>query len=184
MTSLLDRFSRIDDVSPSTLSEQLRTEHDGFLSERRGVVGSALGAAGALGMVVLYQTGLISHLPEPPGSIFDADTVDASDEAYSWFSTPDATLGLNSNATTIVLAALGGKDRAQRLPWVPLLLAVKTGADAVQAAKLTRDQWTKHEAFCFWCLLAAGFSVGAAAFALPEAREAVRVLTGDSADRS
>jgi hypothetical protein len=30
-----------------------------------------------------------------------------------------------------------------------------THTHAAQAAKLTVDQWTKHRAFCFWCLTAA-----------------------------
>ena len=169
-------LTQIDTVSPTELSQQLRDAVDGFLTQRRGIVGCALGAAGAMGVITLYQTGLISHLPEPSLSFFDADKVDAAAEAYEWLSAPDAAIGLNSYATTIVLAAMGGKDRAERRPWLPLILALKTGADAVQAAKLTRDQWTKHGAFCFWCLLAAGCSFGAIALAIPEARRALRVL--------
>jgi uncharacterized membrane protein len=130
-----------------------------------------------MGVVALYQMGVISHLPEPPLPYFNADKVDASAEAYDWFSMPDAPIGLASYAGTAVLSAIGGTDRAKRLPWIPLLLAVKAGADAAQAAKLTRDQWTNHRAFCAWCLLAAGFSVGTVALALPEARAALRALT-------
>ena len=52
--------------------------------------------------------------------------------------------------------AMGGKDRAQKQPWIPLALVGKATADALQAAKLTYDQWEKHEAFCIWCLVAAG----------------------------
>ncbi len=37
-----------------------------------------------MGQVVsLYQTGVISHLPDPPLPVFDADKVDASDYATS-----------------------------------------------------------------------------------------------------
>lgn len=175
-------FFSLDRIVPSELSRQLRTEDGGFLSKRRGIVNCALGAAGAMGLVSLYQMGVISHIPEPPLPGFNADEVDASEEAYQWFSTPDGPIGLASYAGTTVLAAVGGRNRAQRLPLLPLVLAVKTGADAAMAGRLTRDQWTKHQAFCFWCLVAAGCSVGAAALAIPEAREALRVLRSQSSD--
>lgn len=175
-------FFSLDRIAPAELSRQLRTEDGGFLWERRGIISCALGAAGAMGLVSLYQTGVLSHLPEPDLPGFNADKVDASDEAYQWFSTPDGPIGLASYAGTTVLAAVGGRDRAQRIPLIPLVLAVKAGADAAMAAKLTRDQWTKHRAFCLWCLLAAGCSMGAAALAVPEAREALGTLRSQTSD--
>jgi tellurite resistance protein TehA-like permease len=74
------------------------------------------------------------------------------------------------------LAAMGAKDRAATQPWIPLALLAKTTADAAQAAKLTIDQWTKHKAFCFWCLLAAAATFAALPLAVPEAVEAVNHL--------
>ena len=56
----------------------------------------------------------------------------------------------------MILAAMGGEDRAGQRPWLPLALAGKVALDALGAGKLTIDQWTKHRAFCLWCLLAAG----------------------------
>jgi hypothetical protein len=74
------------------------------------------------------------------------------------------------------LAAMGGKDRAITRPWVPLALLAKTTADAAQAAKLTVDQWTKHEVFCFWCLLAATVTFVSLPLAVPEAMVALKQL--------
>ena len=68
---------------------------------------------------------------------------------------------------------MGAKNRAETRPWLPLALLAKTTADAAQAAKLTIDQWTKHKAFCFWCLLAAAATFAALPLAVPEAVEAV-----------
>ncbi len=124
----------------------------------------------------LYQLGVIDHLPEPPLPLLDADKVDASPEAYRYLSTPDGVLGLASYAATAVLASMGGPDRARTTPWLPLLAAAKTGADAAQAAKLTRDQWTEHRAFCSWCLLAAAATFATVPLVLPEARDALRRL--------
>ncbi|MEO6870587.1 MAG: vitamin K epoxide reductase, partial [Chthoniobacterales bacterium] len=57
-----------------------------------------------------------------------------------------------------------------------LALVAKTGLDAAQAAKLTVDQWTKHKAFCSWCLLAAATTFAALPLAVPEALAALKSL--------
>lgn len=163
-------------MTPKLLSEQLRLDDDSFLPQRRGIVGCALAAAASMGLITLYQIGIIKHLPEPPLPGFDADKVDASDEAYSYLQTPDAFIGLGSYAATMGLAAMGSKDRAATQPWIPLALLLKTTADAAQAAKLTVDQWTKHRAFCFWCLLAAAATFAALPLAAPEAIAAMQQL--------
>ena len=48
--------------------------------------------------------------------------------------------------------------------------------DALQAAKLTYDQYAKHRAACFWCLVAAAATFVTAALVVPEARSAAREL--------
>lgn len=101
----------------------------------------------AWGLIALYQTGIIRRLPDLPLPLMDADKVDVSDEAYAKLSMPNAFLGLGSYAATMGLAAMGGKDRAKTQPWIPLALAAKAGVDALQAGKLTYDQWAKHKAF-------------------------------------
>lgn len=177
MNAIAER-TRLSSLSPKQLSRALRTGTSDALKRRRGVLALSLTAAGSMGLISLYQMGVIDHLPEPPLSLLDADTVDASEEAYAYFSAPDGVLGLASYAATAVLAAVGGPDRARTMPWLPLLAVVKTGADAAQAAKLTRDQWTKHRAFCSWCLLAAGATFATIPLVLPEARDALRRLLG------
>ena len=158
------------------LSQELRESEGGYLRQRRGIVALGMAAAGSMAFIALYQIGILRHLPEPPLPGFDADKVDASEEAYSKLQMGDAFLGLGSYAATMGLAAMGGADRAQSQPWIPLALLAKTGADAAQAAKLTVDQWTKHEAFCFWCLLAAAATFAALPLAMPEALAAAKNL--------
>jgi uncharacterized membrane protein len=159
-----------------TISLELRTSDSAAMRRRRGVVGLSLLAASAMGVIGLYQTGLIRHIPEPGLPGLDADKVDASPEAYSKLSTPDALLGLGSYAATAALAAMGGEDRGDRRPWIPLALAGKIGFDVVQASILTLDQWVKHRSFCSWCLLATAATLASAPLALPEAVRAVRSL--------
>ena len=175
----LAKLTQLSPLSPKQLSRALRTGTGDALKKRRSVLALSLTAAGSMGLIALYQLGVIRHLPDLPGRYFDADKVDASDEAYAYFSTPDGPLGLASYAATAVLAAAGGPDRAQTTPWLPILAAAKTGVDAAAAAKLTVDQWTEHRAFCVWCLLAAGATFATVPLALPEARDALRALGGD-----
>ncbi len=165
-------------MKPAQLSHALRTGDGEHLRHRRRILSLALGAAGSMGIISLYQMGVIRHIPEPPLPRLHADKVDASAEAYSYFSTPDAVLGFVSYAGTMVLAAMGAPDRARSRPRIPLVLAGKVVADALQAGKLTVDQWIKHRAFCGWCLLAAGLTFAAVPEALPEARAAWQTLRG------
>lgn len=157
-------------MNPAQLSRALRHSNDPFLARRRRVIGLSLISIASMSVITLYQTGIIKHLPEPPG--FDADKVDASEEAYALFATPDAALGLVSYAATLALAAMGGPDRAWKQPWIPLALATKALLDAAQAGRLTVDQWTKHRAFCSYCLVAAGATFAALPLVIPEARAA------------
>jgi hypothetical protein len=53
------------------------------------------------------------------------------------------------------------------------------GIDAVQAAKLTWEQWAKHRAFS-WCLLAAGATFAAVLLMIPAARAALRSISARS----
>lgn len=179
MTVRNDLHPKESNVStePERLSHDLRWGDSEHLRGRRRVLQLALGAAGCMGMISLYQMGVVRHLPEPPLPHLNADEVDASAEAYARLSTPDAVLGFASYAGTMVLAAMGGPDRAASRAWIPLALGAKVAADALQAGKLTIDQWTKHREFCGWCLLAASFTFAALPAALPEARTALRTLT-------
>ena len=164
------------ELAAAQLSRELRQQSTPYLARRRGVVMLSLAASASMGVIALYQMGLIRHLPEPPLPHFNADRVDASAEAYEKFSMPDAVLGFGSYAATMGLAAMGSSDRAAKQPWLPLALAVKVGFDVANAAKLTVDQWTKHRAFCFWCLLAAAATFAAAPLVIDEAVAGVRSM--------
>lgn len=171
------------DVNEETavqLSRELRTANTPSLRRRRGIVGLSLIASGSMALIAAYQMGLIRHLPEPPLPMFDADKVDASAEAYERFSVPDAILGLGSYAATMALASMGGKDRAREMPLIPLALAAKVAFDVANAAKLSVDQWKRHRAFCFWCLLAAGATFAMAPLAVQEAVASARSRTTPS----
>lgn len=160
------------DAPAAELSRELRRGSGEHLDRRRKAAGWVLLAAGSMAAISLYQLGVIPHLPEPPIPGLDADKVDAAEQAYAKLSMPDAVLGLHSYSTTLALIAMGGRDRARTAPWIPLALAAKATVDALQAAKLTVNQWTEHRAFCSYCLVAAGATFATLPLVLPEAREA------------
>lgn len=171
-------------TTPLALSRQLRHGASPALRRRRAVAGLTLAGIGSLSLVTLYQLGVLRSLPEPPLAHFDADCVDASSEAYALLATPDGALGVASYAVTLVLAAMGGEGRAGQQPWIPLALAVKVTFDVLASAKLTLDQWTRHRAFCFWCLLAAVASFTTAPLIVPETIETLAQLRAKRAERA
>lgn len=154
------------------VSDDLRRGSGSFLEQRRRIAGLSSLAGFALGVVGLYQFGLLRRVPEPPLPIFGADAVDAAGEAYQELKTPDAALGLLSTAITLMLAGAGDRDRARTASWLPVLLAVKTAGDAAGGLLLT-EQLTKHRKLCFWCTIAALAQIATLPLALPEARAAL-----------
>ncbi len=158
------------------VSDDLRRRTSPDLRRRRRQTGLMAAATAAMGLISLYQTGIVRHLPDPPLPGFDSDRVDASGEAYETFKTPDATLGIASYGATLALIGMGTADRARSQPWIPLAAAAKLAYDSVGAAWLTAEQISKHRALCFYCLLASASTWGALGYAVPEARSALRSL--------
>lgn len=158
------------------VSDALRRQNSTHLTARRRVAALQTVATGALAIVGLYQFGLLRGVPEPPLPGLDADAVDASGEAYVLFSTPDSALGIASAGATLALAGMGGADRAQQRPILPLALFAKVVVDAVGGLFLTAEQLTKHRKVCSWCTVAAVSLVASVPAAWPEARDAGRSL--------
>lgn len=164
--------SLIAPADPEQLGLEIRSADDRLTHRRRQVVGLSMISAGCMGVIALYQFGITKHVPEPALPMLDADKVDGSGEAYQTLSVGDAFLGFVSYGVTMLLAAMGGPRRHVTNPALPLALAAKSLLDASQAAKLTVDQWTKHRAFCSWCLTAAAATFAVVPAAIPEARAA------------
>jgi uncharacterized membrane protein len=158
------------------VSDDLRRGGGDFLDQRRRVASLTSLAAFALGVVGLYQFGVLRHVPEPPVPFLDADAVDASAEAYEQLKTPDAALGLVNAGVTLVLAGMGDRTRSTTSPWVPLALAGKTAVDAAGGLYLLAEQVTKHRKVCSWCTVASLAQIATLPLTLPEARAAVRHL--------
>jgi len=166
-------------MEPKQLSQELRQGKNPDMTRRRAIIGLSM-LGGSMGqLVTLYQTGIVSHLPDPPGQqLFDADRVDASNYAYSRFNSPDGPIMVVNYALTGWLAAAGGLDRARRNPLIPIAMGIKLVLDSVVAAELAREEWSENKAFCEYCQVATVCSVASLALAVPEVLTAVRTLLG------
>lgn len=165
-------------MNPTQLSEELRKGNNPHMTRRRWIIGlSTLG--GSMGqLVTLYQTGIVSHLPDPPVPIFDADKVDASNYAYSRFNSPDGPLMVGNYAVTAWLASAGGLERARRNPLIPIAMGIKLVFDSALSAELAREEWKENKAFCEYCQVATVCSLASLVLAVPEVVEAFRTLFG------
>lgn len=163
-------------MNAEELSRALRTSDHPDLARRRMISGLTLGSIGIMGLITLYQMGIIKRMPEAALPYLNADKVDASEEAYARLAMPDGALGIVSYAVTLALASMAGPDRARTRPLIPLALTAKAAVDAIQAGQLTVDQWVRHRAFCSWCLLTAGITFAVLPMTIPEARSAWRSL--------
>ncbi len=164
-------------LSPSRLSDELRTDRSPDLARRR--VGIALSLIGAAigGVVSLYQTGITRRLPDIlPGDIFDAEQVDASDYAYRHLQMPDGPMMVANYALTAAALAAGGTSRAEENPALPLVAAAKALTDVVVTAALARSEWAENRKLCSWCQVATVLTLVTAVLTLPEARRAVAEL--------
>jgi uncharacterized membrane protein len=173
-----DGVGRRSTPAAERVSDDLRRGNGDHLARRRRQTALVLGATAAMGVITMYQTGILRRLPDPPLAGVDSDKVDASGEAYVMLHTPDATLSIANYGVTLALIGMGGANRWREQPVIPLLAAAKLMSDAGGAAWLTVEQITKHKALCAYCLAAAAASVAAIPQALPEARAAWREVLG------
>lgn len=159
--------------APAALSRQLRYGQGRLITHRRVGVAMSLVSAACMGLIALYQMGLIRQVPEPRWPGLDADRIHGSDQAYAILRTPDGVLGFGSFALSLMLAAAGGLDRTTRSPWLPLAWSAKAIGDALMALKLTLDEAFRYRTFSLWALLATGATLATVPMALIEAAAAM-----------
>jgi uncharacterized membrane protein len=102
-------------------------------------------ALGTLVPVLLHQVGVLGHLPDPPGAVFDSDRITESHAAHP-FGVPDAALGLASYSVTLALL-LAARSQPKARP----LLALKLAADGGLAGFNMVRQLVQFRRVCSWC---------------------------------
>ena len=162
-------------LSVDELRSELQTSTDPDLRRRRAIVVTSLFGMTSMGLVTLLQTGVIRHLPDPPLDSFDSDQVNTSDTAYA-LGAPDGALSLAGLAINVPLAAFGGDSRAERIPYVPIAAAVKSGVEAVAAGWYFNQMPAKEKKWCAYCIAGAIANFTVFALTLPEAVKAWRHL--------
>jgi len=173
-----DGIGRPTSKAAERVSDALRRGSGAMVRRRRRAAGLTLAACGSMGVVALYQFGLVRHLPEPPASWLQSDRVDAAGEAHAFGLTPDTALAISSYGGDAGSDrhGRGGSGAAPSVDAGPA--AGQLAIDAAGAARLTLEQASKHRAFCFWCLMATAATAAAVPYSLPEARAALHRIRG------
>lgn len=114
---------------------------------RKIAIASGTAAVVSLIPVVLRQTGVIEHLPDPAGEVWDSDGIVMSKAAHP-MGVPDGVLGIASYAATIALLADGR-----------CVARAKLVCDASAAGFNVVRQVVKFGRLCSWCMAAAVFTV-------------------------
>ena len=166
-------------MEPQELRKELQEANTPDLQKRRAVIVASLAGIASMTAVTLLQTGIIKHLPDPPFESFDSDEVNSSDTAYR-FGLPDGPVSLASLALNIPIAAFGGADRPRKHPWVSIVAAAKAAAEAVAASWYFYQMPAKEKAWCGYCISGALANIAIAALTIPEAREAISVLSNST----
>jgi uncharacterized membrane protein len=109
------------------------------------LIAASCTALATLVPVALYQTGILSRLPDPPLRIFDSERITMSSAAHP-LGIPDGLLGLGSFGATLALALLARRD-----PNSKKLLGLKLTLDASVAAFNAGRQVVKFRKLCSWC---------------------------------
>lgn len=114
-------------------------------NDDRLLIASSCLALATLVPVALYQTGLVSDLPDPPLRIFNSRRITQSKAAHP-FGIPDSLLGLASFATTLTLALV-----ARRREGAKTILGAKLSLDASAAVFNAARQVISFGKLCSWC---------------------------------
>jgi hypothetical protein len=148
---------------------------------RRRIIGLSIVSAGMLGVISLFQIGLLKHLP-PKCGILDAEAVHGSRRAFALLGgTPDGVLGMGSYVATASLAAIGPPNRVTTMPALPLALGAKCLLDAVLSTWFSASQWKDFRKLSPWTMVIAAATVGSLAAVTPEIRVTVHRLVRNRA---
>jgi uncharacterized membrane protein len=165
-------------AGPHELRHDLRDTNEPGVLLRRALIGTSLVGIACMGIVTLFQSGAIKHLPDPAIEGFDSDKVNSSDTAYGW-GMPDAPLSIVSHAVNIALATVGKADRYEAQSWVPLLAAAAAAPSAAVSAKYVFYQMPVEEkGWCPYCIIDGLTHMAAFGFTLWEAGRAAGRVSG------
>lgn len=135
-------------------------KRSGKAAESRRNIG-LLNAIGLINFVPvsLYQLGIIRHLPDLPGKLFDSDYVNASKDAQV-AGVPDGTVGLLIYATNLVLVGVALKKKKKGNVF-DYMLAGNALAQAGGGAYYLYNMAARQKKICLYCMAGAFINLAA-----------------------
>ena len=100
--------------------------------------------------ISLFQLGIIRHLPDLPGALFDSDYVNSSKEAQI-AGIPDAPISLMLYAANIGLVAGALRTRKKRNAFDYLVAGITLG-QAASGAHYLYNMITEQKKVCLYCV--------------------------------
>jgi uncharacterized membrane protein len=175
MHAMLQKFG---EAQPDILRKDLRLGETPELRLRRATVGASLVGIACMGIVSLFQSGIVKHLKDPPIKDFDSDKINSSDTAYGW-GMPDAPISIVAHSVNLALATVGGAERSQKQPWVPLAATAAASIPAATAAKYLFYQMpVREKGWCPYCIVDALTHIATLGFTLWGSYKAIRKEPG------
>ncbi len=159
------------------IRKQLRSGKSPSLQRRRKI--ALLSAIGLVdfSMISLYQVGVIKHMPDPPGKIFDSDKANGSHKAYA-AGVPDGPITLVAFGMNILLASAGGSRKSGRHPIFDVLLGALVTGTALGSINYMYNMITVQEKACPYCMVGALLNFVMVPYALPDAKNSLKKLLG------
>ena len=115
-------------------------------SASKVAIGASALAIASLAVISARQLGLIKHLPDLPGEVFQSDALTTSPDSRV-LGLPDGPLGLVNYAVTLLLALRGHP-----------LAKYKAAFDLSYTVSRSGGTYLRKKELCGWCLIALGCS--------------------------
>lgn len=159
----------------SSVRHQLRKGKSKSLRRRRTI--ALLSVFGILDFIVisLYQIGVIRHMPDVPGKIFDSDKANGSKDAYV-MGVPDGPISLFLYALNIVLASAGGSRTSGRHPIFDILSGGVIFGSVLGGIHYMLNMIFKQQKACVYCIFGALLNFAMIPPLMPELRKSLREI--------
>jgi uncharacterized membrane protein len=155
-------------LSSTNIGSELLQGSSPHLRRRRRL--GAVATTGAMVSLVvgLRQMGVLEHLPDFPGRIWNSDAVTTSRPAYI-LGAPDAPLGALGFTAAVILASRLGASAPGARRWVGRLLGATVLGLAGGAAAYLAEMLIRQRRLCPYCLTTALAGFALVPLALPDA---------------
>ena len=159
----------------TAIRQQLRQGQSASLKRRRKI--ALLSILGILDFIPisLYQLGIIRHMPDLPGKIFDSDKANGSKDAYV-MGVPDGPISLVLYALNIVLASVGGSRKSGRHPIFDLLLGGAILGSVIGGISYMYNMIFKQQKACIYCITGALLNLAMLRSLIPEVRKSLNQM--------